>query len=616
MVIKAVLSHLGIVVGFLIATILWYRGQTRLRLGTLHVILAIYLLLQLIAQTNGVNSLRSFWSTYERTQGLYNLILWSLYACTLSVVLHSEDRWKSLTDGIVATASLISLLALLFLFGWIQLPNFNTDRLGFSVGNAAMFGHYLAICLVMAILSLWQQLQAGKRNSSSVVTESLSVYPTNLHWPPVILYSIAVVTLATSMIATGSRGAVLAVISGLMAVFIVSIQSIPRITKRNLLVTFGVFILVAIALMLAGDRLLIRMADTNLAHHSIQGRLEGWHIGWLALWEKPFLGWGQENYIVPFGLLAGPDQAWFESFDYAHNQLIEVAVASGFSGLSGYIVLLIFCFLILLKEIRGSHQSDVENSSDFPSSRDGSLIFLSVLVTYLIGTLFLFDSQPVNLLFFSMLGYCLYLNSRSRNQPATSSAVSKKVILLVATLITTMVIVVESQFVEGARIVKKLKSEQNWTLVLEEAELTSIFSMHKEEHIDQFAKSLSISWTSLNKAEKNQSKRLLNRLSETILDGKQLNWRTLLSIGYAYLRIVVDYPDVYPRLAAIKTDLIARAPNREDTHRFLATYQIAQRDYPGARTIINNYLQLNPRAQSIREMLRIVDSQQGIDKEG
>ncbi len=82
----------------------------------------------------------------------------------------------------------------------------------------------------------------------------------------------------------------------------------------------------------------------------------------------------------------------------------------------------------------------------------------------------------------------------------------------------------------------------------------------------------------------------------------------MLTLGYAYLRAVVEFPEVYPRLLKVRNRLEQQAPNREDTHRFIAMYYIGKRDYGRARGTIRNYLALNPLAEGMAELLATIDA--------
>ena len=590
-VIKSSLSHLGIVCCFLIVAIQWCRDRLQVHIGIPHLLLLLHILLQLVALFAGENGTRSFWSTYERTQGVYNLIVWSVYACCLALVLHNERRWKLYLQCIVFSSALISLLALFQFYGLIEVSNFSTnDRLGFSVGNAAIFGHYISICLVMAVFFMAGQARVRKTGSPG------------RSWFGLFSYSIAILLLSSALLATESRGGVIAVVTSLIACGLIAVRRMPKINAVNLMIGLAGCILVVLVLLAGGDFLQDRLEETNLSHHSVEGRLQSWQIGLQALVNRPLFGWGPENFIVPFGLLASPEQAWHESFDYVHNQIIEIAVGSGLAGLSGYVALLTYCCLLLIKKVRNPGQADTTQGPH------ASLPMLGGLAAYLVGSLFLFDSQPVNLLFFSVLGYCLYQGSKTATPITITETPMKVATIVISLVIFSLTTAIESKFYQSARTVKDIKTAGDWALVLDRARSSSAGGMHAEEHLFQFTGQAWQRWTSLTPEQKEQTRRLLIEQGDELFADEKLSWRTVLTLGYAYLRAVVEFPEVYPRLLKVRNRLEQQAPNREDTHRFIAMYYIGKRDYGRARGTIRNYLALNPLAEGMAELLATIDA--------
>jgi O-antigen ligase len=590
-VIKSSLSHLGIVCCFLIVAIQWCRDRLQVHIGILHLLLLLHILLQLVALFAGENGTRSFWSTYERTQGVYNLIVWSVYACCLALVLHNERRWKLYLQCIVFSSALISLLALFQFYGLIEVSNFSTnDRLGFSVGNAAIFGHYISICLVMAVFFMAGQARVRKTGSPG------------RSWFGLFSYSIAILLLSSALLATESRGGVIAVVTSLITCGLIAVRRMPKINAVNLMIGLAGCILVVLVLLAGGDFLQDRLEETNLSHHSVEGRLQSWQIGLQVLVNRPLFGWGPENFIVPFGLLASPEQAWHESFDYVHNQIIEIAVGSGLAGLSGYVALLTYCCLLLIKKVRNPGQADTTQGPH------ASLPMLGGLAAYLVGSLFLFDSQPVNLLFFSVLGYCLYQGSKTATPITITETPMKVATIVISLVIFSLTTAIESKFYQSARTVKDIKTVGDWALVLDRAKSSSAGGMHAEEHLFQFTGRVWQRWTSLTPEQKEQTRRLLIEQGDELFADEKLSWRTVLTLGYAYLRAVVEFPEVYPRLLKVRNRLEHQAPNREDTHRFIAMYYIGKRDYGRARGTIRNYLALNPLAEGMAELLATIDA--------
>ena len=71
---------------------------------------SIYMLIALVASFTGVSSNVSIWSTYERMQGLFDLLHWFAYFIMVGSIFTNSSQWK-----IFLSVNLLSLRCLLFL---------------------------------------------------------------------------------------------------------------------------------------------------------------------------------------------------------------------------------------------------------------------------------------------------------------------------------------------------------------------------------------------------------------------------------------------------------------------------------------------------------------------
>ena len=183
------------------------------------------------------------------------------------------------------------------------------------------------------------------------------------------------------------------------------------------------------------------------------------------------------------------------------------------------------------------------------------------------------------------------------------------------TCLFLLVITFEVKFIQGAQLVKQMRSENDWHLVLDNFRTSARIKMHSEEHLFHFSNIVWKTWTSLNAEEKQLTKQLFGQEADVLLTNDSPHWRSILSLGYAYLRIAVEYPEVYPKLINIKSLLEEKAPNLEDTHRFVALYFMAQRDFLRAKATVVRYLKLNPRSQGFKAMLTRIDESIDLERD-
>ncbi len=153
------------------------------------------------------------------------------------------------------------------------------------------------------------------------------------------------------------------------------------------------------------EPLLYRLTDISLESGTGKIRLVSWKIGFDAFLEKPLLGWGPENYYVAFNKHLNPVFFYYsgETFDRAHNRLVDVLVMDGILGLLAYLSIFIAAVFLLWRKIK-----------DSPAL---ALILIALLGAYFIQNLLLFDMPISYLIFFLSLGL---IDFAARRQPAKS----------------------------------------------------------------------------------------------------------------------------------------------------------------------------------------------------
>jgi O-antigen ligase len=162
-----------------------------------------------------------------------------------------------------------------------------------------------------------------------------------------------------SIISCLSRGADLGLALGIIAFFLLfSYRRFASSKKKRILFLSATAFLVILAGFFVWQKGYIdrlgRIASQPVTRlggrtQALSGRLEAWRAGWLAMKQRPWLGFGPENFVVAFdrfysGSLESTSYPWY---DKAHNLFLETGATTGLLGLASYLLIWIFAFAAL-----------------------------------------------------------------------------------------------------------------------------------------------------------------------------------------------------------------------------------------------------------------------------
>lgn len=130
--------------------------------------------------------------------------------------------------------------------------------------------------------------------------------------------------------------------------------------------------------------LLQRMALVE-ATRSYRAREPAWRAGIAAVAERPWIGWGRENFIVAFGRHAPAPAADGHAFDRAHSELVERAVTEGVPGAIWYLALWALAFAVVVRVAK--RQSDESGERTLALFVGGALTgYLLASQLHVVGT--------------------------------------------------------------------------------------------------------------------------------------------------------------------------------------------------------------------------------------
>lgn len=357
--------------------------------------LSAFLLVLILSTIFGANPYRSFWSNYERMEGLVTFLHLFAYFLILTSVLSAEKLWRWFFHVSLGISIIVSLYGLLQMAGKLEIHQGGV-RLDATLGNAS----YLAIYMVFHIfIALWYFLKEKNWYKWFYV-------------PVIILETIILYYTAT-------RGTILGFIAGLFlsAMIIGFFSDSKKIRIYAVSVLFLIIVLTGSIFYFRSSDFIIknpvltRFAGISLNESTTQSRFVIWKMSWEGFKEKPILGWGPENYNLVFNKYYEPilykQEPWF---DRAHNVFFDRLTTNGILGLLAYLCLFgaPLYYLLLKRKKYGFSGYD-------------SGILAGLFAAYFFHNIFVFDNLISLILFFSFLAHMHYRTKDNEINPQTET---------------------------------------------------------------------------------------------------------------------------------------------------------------------------------------------------
>ena len=363
----------------------------------LNIFVMVFLAINFLSAVLGVNVTRSVWGNFERMGGAFYLAhLCLLYFYVLCLGQMGGRYMRIFLKGLLIVAAIVTLNGISGVLGWGTLvmdPSLPL-RASSTFGNPIFFASFLIFPL---FLSVFFALQAEKRTGK-------------------IVFSILAFLQLVGIVQSGTRGAVVGLALG---IFIAAAAYIVLGTGRKLKLygSLGILIFVATVGLLFAFHEKLPQGTTlarvfNLRDSNTQSRLIQWRIAIKGVKDFPLLGVGPENYYLVGNKyynneLYAYDRSWF---DKPHNFLLEILVTTGILGFTAYAGILLTAGWILWRVFKAGILSWLE-----------ACLFFAAVLAYQIQNLFVFDTIPASLMFYSFLGFVSYLHYEAnyKKQPKT-----------------------------------------------------------------------------------------------------------------------------------------------------------------------------------------------------
>lgn len=340
----------------------------------------VYMAIKAITTVTGVNPYHSFWSNYERMEGFLTLIHFGLLFVVMSGVFRTKEEWKWVFRLVVLGGFLVALIGIGQKLNLDFVIHAGIAKLDSTIGNSSYVAAYMIYNVFLLLYLFFQDRNIYWR----------------LAYGAVLLIDVLVIFLTTS------RGGMVGLLGGLILLSLLVVFFAPMsLIKKNYKYAVSAFI---IFLLLSGvfiyvnkDRgwvsnnfVLRKLTSISLSNRTIQDRVINARIGWKGFGDRFLLGWGMENYYVPFNKYydSRTSEPWF---DRAHNIVFDQAVTSGVFGLLAYLFLVFGSIYYLGKRRRRDYLT--------------SFIFMSLIMAAFFANLFVFDNSTTYTIFFTILAF-------------------------------------------------------------------------------------------------------------------------------------------------------------------------------------------------------------------
>lgn len=338
-----------------------------------------------LADFFGANPYRSFWSNFERMEGLIaHLHLFALFL-VLGSVLNTKKLWTYFFNSALVASILMAFYGIFQLAGIFEIHQGST-RIDGPIGNSAYFAIYM---LFHVFLALFLLLRSSKMKMQ-------------------IFYGAVAILDSIMVYYTATRGAILGLIGGLFltALLVAIFEKERKILRKISIGAIAVIVLIIISFFALRNQgfvknslVLSRFASISTSDGTTESRFMIWNMALQGWKEHPILGWGQENFILVFEKYYNPKMFGQEPwFDRTHNVILDWLIAGGALGFLSYISLFVASVWCIWKK---KTQLSITDRA----------ILTGLLSAYFFHNLFVFDNLTSYILFVFILSYFQFLSS-------------------------------------------------------------------------------------------------------------------------------------------------------------------------------------------------------------
>ncbi len=542
------------------------------------ILLALSLGVAILAACFGVSVQRSFWSTYERMQGVVDLAHWFVFTVVVASVVRTFRGWGVLLNLNLGVSLIVALLALSQYSANVDfsLFAFSPYRESASFGNPTYLGTYMLVNVILALGFLIRSFIPAQRIGKNFF---LLLWGGRCFWGGTALINIWV------LILTGTRGALLGLILGLgfsAVLFVFLARRRPvRLAAIGLTGTLG-----GAAILIASVFLTPDILPFNIPPHSafaprtsevlpgekflsIRGRLALWEAGVKGFVDEPLLGWGPENYIVVFGRYASGLGSSIKISDAAHGEMFEVLTTAGLFGLSSYLALWALTFSVVVRAATGT--------MDF-REQVLTLFVGATLMGHFVQSQFFFNIPTTSLQYSLLLAFVVTLErgrgerAPARRRRATGWHTGLRIGLGVGALALVGVglLTNQAQYSAASAVRRMVAPTSTFDQALDcfEQALTDFKPLANYPRLVLFDNVARL-WPMLGILSKSRLLVLVDTEAAAAIDSEPENWRVYLALARLYGTIAASGPAYAETAIRYRDKALELAPHRHEAEALL-----------------------------------------------
>ncbi|NQV88573.1 MAG: O-antigen ligase family protein [Parcubacteria group bacterium] len=363
-----------------------YYPIYRPSLNRVSVAVITFLAVLTVSSVFGRDLPNSFWSTYERMDGLLFWFHLLAFFLIISSVIKKTDLWDKLFSFSIGVASVVSIIALLEKVKIVDIKFFLN---GSTLGSTTFLGTYL---LFNVFISFYLFLLPD-------IKKNLKIF---------YFFNLVIIMLGLIFNVRG-KASFAAFTLGILLVFIFWIVSKSnRVLK--IIGAFIAFLFLSLGIVVIFINFIPNsQVSQEILNFTKTGTLDGrtivWDIAREGFKEKPILGWGLANFSIPFieyyNPCLGTDKCghgfWY---DNPHNIIWKNLTETGVVGFVSYFAIFFFTIYSLWLLYKRD-----ENNKNNKNNFWLAVIFTSLLCSYFIQNLTSVDSVSSLIMFFFVIGF-------------------------------------------------------------------------------------------------------------------------------------------------------------------------------------------------------------------
>lgn len=322
---------------------IWRGGLRRLReawqaRSFLSWALFAWLAAMLVSSLVAYDPAAAWWSGYERMMGMAVWLHLFAFLILLITTVRERRHWEYLFTAVALSGFAVALIGM----GERWFGSDIYSNVGSTLSNSAFLGSFLTLIFFIIVRQLIKKETFGADSAG---------------W----LFALAGIFLA--ILFTEARSALAGILGGgfFMALALAwKTAARPIVSISPQWIRRGAFVMIVAVVFAAGTAflfhdtlkdssiiLLSRIGSIFSGDRTSSGRLLAWGVGWEAFKERPFFGWGIENFSFAFNAHYDPRLYTVEPwFDRGHSALVDWGVTTGMVGVSAYLAVFGAAFLM------------------------------------------------------------------------------------------------------------------------------------------------------------------------------------------------------------------------------------------------------------------------------